>query len=203
MEEITIITRSEWRKWLQENHGRSTGIWMVFCKKHCNKPTLNYEDFVEEALCFGWVDSIINVEEALCFGWVDSIIKKLDKDCYARKVTPRRSNSVWSEQNKKRVAKMEISGLMTDAGRKLIIAAKKSGNWNRHDKPEIQVTIIPEFQNALDHNPKAKSNFEQLTLSHQRRYLLWIQMAKRQETRNRRIREAIDLLDKGQQLGLK
>lgn len=188
MEKITITTRSEWREWLQKNHNSTSGVWMVFYKKHCNKPTLNYEDFVEEALCFGWVDSII---------------KKLDKDRFSRKVTPRRPNSIWSELNKKRVSKMEISGLMTDAGRKLVVAAKKSGNWNKPDKPEIQMIMFPEFQDTLDHNLKAKSYFDQLPLSQQKRYLLWIQMAKRKETRNRRIREAIVRLEKGQQLGLK
>lgn len=188
MEIMTITIRSEWREWLEINHNRSTGVWMVFYKKHCDVPTLNYEDFVEEALCFGWIDSII---------------KKLDEDRYIRKATPRRFNSVWSELNKKRVFRLEKAGLMTDAGRKLIVAAKKSGTWNTIDKPEIHAEMDPEFQNALDVNQKAKSCFHQLSPSHQKRYLFWIQMAKQPGTRNRRIREAVTLLINDQKLGLK
>jgi len=188
MDEITIINRSEWREWLEKNHHSSPGVWAVFYKKHSNIPTLDYEDFVEEALCFGWIDSII---------------KKLDEERYARKVTPRRPGSAWSELNKKRVLKLEKARLMTDAGRKVIHAAKKAGKWNITGMPEINVEMVSEFQNALDHNHKAKSFFEQLTLSYQKRYLLWIQMAKKPDTRNRRIREAIDLLCNNQKLGLK
>jgi len=188
MDEITIISRSEWRQWLEKNHCSSPGVWAVFYKKHCNVPTLDYEDFVEEALCFGWIDSII---------------KKLDEERYARKVTPRRPDSVWSELNKKRILKLEKAGLTTDAGRKMVDIAKKTGVWDKTDKPDIKTIMDLEFQNALDRNHKAKSFFEQLTLSQQRRYLLWIQMAKRPDTRNRRIQEAISLLNKNKTLGLK
>ena len=188
MEQIFFFTRSEWHKWLQKNHAGSAGVWFVFFKKRCGKPSLNYNDFVEEALCFGWIDSII---------------KKLDEERYVRRVTPRRPASVWSELNKKRVLKLEKAGLMTDAGRKVIHAAKKAGKWDITAMPEINAEMVSEFQNALDCNQKAKSFFEQLAPSHQKRYLLWIQTAKRPDTRNRRIREAIDLLYNNRKLDLK
>ncbi|MBN2602045.1 MAG: YdeI/OmpD-associated family protein [Candidatus Marinimicrobia bacterium] len=188
MEQIFYFTRSEWHKWLQKNHTGSAGVWFVFFKKRCGKPSLDYNDFVEEALCFGWIDSII---------------KRLDEERYARKVTPRRPNSVWSELNKKRVIKLEKTGLMTDAGRKMVDIAKKSGAWDKTDIPEIKAKMDPEFQNALNRNQKAKSFFEQLTPSRQMRYLHWIQMAKQAATRDRRICEAIELLTNRQTLGLK
>jgi uncharacterized protein YdeI (YjbR/CyaY-like superfamily) len=188
LENIYFQNTQGWRKWLELNHHKSAGVWLVFYKKESGKPTLDYEEAVEEALCFGWIDSII---------------KNVDEQQYLRKFTPRKSESKWSDLNKKRVQKMIELGRMTKAGAAKIEAAKKSGWWDKPDLPEISIKMPEEFHLALGKNRKAKTFFDQLAASYQKQYILWIQMAKRAETRERRIKEAIDLLTKGEKLGLK
>jgi len=188
MKEVYVKNRKEWREWLSENHDRETGVWLIFYKKGIAKPTLEYED---------------SVEEALCFGWIDSIIKKIDKEKYARKFTPRKPASRWSELNKKRVEKMIKAGLMTPFGLEKINEAQKSGLWEKTERPRLSFEMPPEFAEALENNPKAKENFEKLAPSYQKQYLGWIEVAKQPETRKKRIKESISLLKKGEKLGLK
>ncbi|MEJ2536303.1 MAG: YdeI/OmpD-associated family protein [Calditrichia bacterium] len=176
MEYIYFQNPQGWRKWLELN------------KKESGKPTLDYGEAVEEALCFGWIDSII---------------KNVDEQQYLRKFTPRKSESKWSELNKKRVRKMIELGRMTKAGAAKIEAAKKSGWWDKPDRPEISIKMPEDFRLALEEQKTAKTFFDQLAPTYQKQYILWIQMAKRAETRERRIKEAIDLLTKGEKLGLK
>jgi uncharacterized protein YdeI (YjbR/CyaY-like superfamily) len=161
---------------------------LVFYKKETSKPTVAYE---------------AAVEEALCFGWIDSIIKKIDAERYARKFTPRSDKSNWSQLNKKRVNKMIKQGRMTEVGLAKIKTAKKTGLWNKNGRPQISLEIPPEFANALARNKKAKENYDKLAPSYRKFYIGWIATAKRPETKKRRISESIALLEKGQKLGLK
>jgi uncharacterized protein YdeI (YjbR/CyaY-like superfamily) len=188
LENIYFQNTQGWRKWLELNHHKSAGVWLVFYKKESGKPTLDYGEAVEEALCFGWIDSII---------------KNVDEQQYLRKFTPRKPESKWSELNKKRVRKMIELGRMTKAGAAKIEAAKKSGWWDKPDRPQISIRMLEEFRLALEEQKTAKTFFDQLAPTYQKQYILWIQMAKRAETRERRIKEAIDLLTKGEKLGLK
>ncbi|MHC4203616.1 MAG: YdeI/OmpD-associated family protein [Planctomycetota bacterium] len=188
MEQLYVIKRDEWRKWLYKNHATKTGIWLVFYKKETSKPTIEYE---------------AAVEEALCFGWIDSIIKKIDAVRYARKFTPRSDKSRWSQLNKKRADKMIKQGQMTDVGLAKIKTAKKTGLWAKDPRPQISLEIPPEFAKALARNKKAKQCFEKLAPSYRKFYIGWIVTAKRPETKKRRISESISLLEKGQKLGLK
>ena len=188
MEHLYIKTRSQWRSWLSKNHDKSSGIWLVFYKKHTNKPTLEYEDAVEQALCFGWIDSII---------------RKLDDEKYLRKFTPRKVNSQWSQLNKTRVKKLIGQGLMTKAGLTKITEAKKSGRWNENDRPNISLEIPKELKTALAKNKKAKTFFNQLAPSYQRQFIGWIVVAKQQKTKDKRVKEAISLLGQGKKLGMK
>ncbi len=188
MIEVYVDSRDRWRKWLKKNHDRSNGIWLVFYKKHIGKPTLEYDDAVEEALCFGWIDSTI---------------KKLDDEKFVRKFTPRNPDSRWSEPNKKRVNKLIKQGLMTEAGLVRVNDGKKSGAWNKPDRPTISLEVPPELKAALAKNKKAKAFFDQLAPSYKKQYLGWVSMAKRPETRARRVAESISLLEKGKKLGLK
>lgn len=150
------------------------------------------------------IDYGASVEEALCFGWIDSLIKKIDDNRYARKFTPRKEESKWSDHNKKRVEKMIAAGRMTAHGMRLVEAAKKNGCWNRpEERPILKFTIQPEFQEGLFQDSKAREVFDNLPASHQKQYLGWIEMAKRPETRRRRIEEALRMLAKGKKLGLK
>jgi len=188
MKQVYVKTRKEWREWLNKNHNKSSGIWLVFYKKHTGKSTLEYDEAVEEALCFGWIDSII---------------KKIDDEKYLRKLTPRKSDSRWSELNKKRITKLKNQGLMTEAGIAKVEEAKASGVWNKPDRSQISIDIPKELESALAKNKKARSFFDQLAPSYQKQYIGWITVAKRQETKERRLRESIALLEQGEKLGMK
>ncbi len=185
MKSLYFKTPREWRTWLQSNHDKETELWLIFYKKG-TRPTLDYESAVEEALCFGWIDSII---------------KKIDESKYARKFTPRKKTSKWSPSNKKRVERLIESGRMTSAGMVKIKAAKTSGRWEEIDRPTINYDLPEDFIKALNQNKKAKEFFEQLALAFKKQFIAWIKMAKRQETIENRIRESIRLLEKGEKLG--
>jgi uncharacterized protein YdeI (YjbR/CyaY-like superfamily) len=186
---LSCQDRGQWREWLKRNHDHSPEIWLVFFKKHTERPSIRYEEAVEEALCFGWIDSIV---------------MRIDDDRYAQKFTPRRLSSKWSRLNIARARRMMESGRMTEAG-----MAKFQPVLDGEIKPEgpppklTMPSMPPAFQKALERDPDALETFEGLTPSHRKRYLFWIAMAKREETRDRRIQEAIRLLRKGEKLGLK
>ena len=188
MKSIYCKTLPEWRTWLQGNHDKETEIWLIFFKKDTRKPSLEYEEAVEEALCFGWIDSII---------------KKIDESRFARKFTPRKESSKWSPSNKKRVEKLIKNGRMNRAGLSKIKAAQKSGRWDKPDRPNINFDLPDDFKKALNTNKKSKEFFEQLAPSYQKHFIAWIKTAKRQETRENRLRESIQLLEKGEKLGLR
>ena len=188
MKQLYFKTSDDWRKWLKINHDKENEVWLIFFKKEVGKPSIEYESAVEKALCFGWIDSII---------------KKLDDERYVRKFTPRRPNSRWSDSNKKRVRKLMRQGLMTKSGAAKVTEAKKSGLWEQSGQPEISFEIPREFESALVKNKKAKIFFNRLTLSYQKQFIGWISVAKRQETKDRRVGESIALLEQGTKLGLK
>ena len=188
MKQLYVSNRDKWREWLGRHYAIESVIWLVFYKKETSKPTIDYE---------------AAVEEALCFGWIDSIIKKVDAEKYVRKFTPRKDKSFWSELNKKRANKMIKEGKMTEAGLAKIKAARKSGLWGQAGRSNISFDMPLEFAQALDKNKKAKESFEKLAVSYRKHYIGWIQAAKRDETKKKRIRESILLLAKGERLGLK
>jgi uncharacterized protein YdeI (YjbR/CyaY-like superfamily) len=188
MKQLYVTNRDKWREWLGRHYATESGVWLVFYKKETSKPTIAYE---------------AAVEEALCFGWIDSIIKKIDAEKYARKLTPRKDKSYWSELNKKRARKMIKEGRMADAGLAKVEAAKKSGLWEQTGRPRISFDMPSEFTQALDKNNKAQENFEKLAPSYRKHYIGWIQAAKRDETKKKRIRESVLLLAQGKRLGLK
>jgi uncharacterized protein YdeI (YjbR/CyaY-like superfamily) len=189
MKQIYVKNREEWREWLSKNHNKEeNGIWLVFFKKNTKKATLEYNDAVEEALCFGWIDSII---------------KKIDDEKYVRKFTPRNSKSLWSSSNKKRIAKMIKEGKMTEHGLAKIDAAKKSGFWDKKDRPEINLDMPTELEKALKKNKKAGEFFETLAPTYKKQFMGWIKGAKRKETKEKRLKETIEKLEKGEKLGLK
>ncbi|WP_346859131.1 YdeI/OmpD-associated family protein [uncultured Draconibacterium sp.] len=179
----------EWKQWLQTNHSTESELWLVYYKKHTKQPSIPYDD---------------SVKIALCWGWIDGLVKKLDDVSYARRFTPRRNNSLWSESNKKRVAELLKEGKMEPAGLKLIEAARKNGNWEKVvQPPEIDTSLSAEFNSALSKNSEAKAFFESLAANHKNQFVIWINMAKRDETKEKRIKESIDLLANRKKLGLK
>ena len=175
-------TLKEWRAWLAKHHASSSGVWFVFYKRHIGQKSVPYEDMVREALCFGWIDSLI---------------KRLDDDRYAIKVTPRQPTSKWSNLNRKRWAELKAADLLTAAG-----LAGAPTNKIYAVKPAIP--ILPSYiAKAFQENAKAWEFFQELAPSHRRHFVVWIHTAKRPETREKRIRESIRLLSARMKLGLK
>ncbi len=189
MDTLTLTNRKEWRNWLAANHDTHSEIWLVYYKKDSGIQSIPYE---------------ASVEEALCFGWVDSLIKKIDDIRYMRKFTPRKENSRWSMPNIRRARKMMDAGLMTEQGLRLVEVAQQNGEWEHPvQKPKVKFDIHPDFKAALEQSPTAQQTYEQLAPTYQQQYLTWIGIAKRADTRNKRIAESIQLLERGQKLGLK
>jgi len=164
---------------------------MIFYKKHTGKPGISYD---------------ASVEEALCFGWIDSIVKKIDDEKFTRKFTPRKSRSKWSELNKKRAKKMIDSGKMTETGLARIREAKENGEWFKSSLIRARREELEDpsyFEEVLAENEKARENFNNLAPTYRRHFIGWISSAKREETRKRRIQEAVKLLEQNKKLGLK
>jgi len=179
---VDVRTRQQWRAWLAKNHASSPGIWLVRHKAHTGVESMPSEDVVREALCFGWVDSLI---------------KRLDDDRYVIKVTPRKPESKWSAINRRRWNELEAAGLLAAPG----LAAAPTGNSYAAKPaiPELPAYIARAFKTDV----RAWQHFQALAPTYRRTFVLWIHTAKRAETRARRIRESIALLAAGKKLGLK
>lgn len=186
-EEFFFADRQEWRKWLNLNHNKSDGIWVVYFKKHVAKPSLKYHK---------------GVEEALCFGWIDSTVKTVDNERYKQKYTPRRKNSVWSEINKNRVGKMIKEKKMTEAGLLLIEEAKKNGQWEKAYGTRKKSEMPTDLKESLSKNKAALENFQRFAPSHQNTYINWLNAAKRDETRKKRIKQIISFAEMNKKPGL-
>ena len=171
--------RAQWRAWLAANHGTAKQMWLIIHKKHTGVRGLTYVDALEEALCFGWIDGIL---------------KRIDDRKHTIRFCPRRKNSIWSEQNKKRVARLIEEGRMTQAGLAKIDEAKANGEWDKAAVRE-DITVVPEeLTRALAGNEKARLNLDRLAPSYRRQFIYWVAIAKRPETRRKRIEETIELL---------
>ena len=186
---VRARTRREWRDWLASHHDTVAEIWLVFDRQHTGRSCVAYEDAVEEALCFGWVDSLIT---------------RLDDERYARKFTPRKPDSKWSTINRKRYARMKEQGLLAEAGIARPPTARSGDAPPRPAEADAWAVKPPAYiERAFKANAAAWKTFTGLAPSHRRHYVGWIAIAKRPETREKRLREAIGLLAKGQKLGLK
>jgi uncharacterized protein YdeI (YjbR/CyaY-like superfamily) len=171
------LTRDAWRAWLEENHTRPEGVWFISYKKGASGPRVTYDEAVEEALCFGWIDSKGN---------------KLDEERTMLWFSPRKPRTGWSAPNKRRIEAMIAAGKMTAAGMAKIDAAMQDGSWAKLDAVEA-LEIPPDLQASLDANPTALQFFEAFPRSAKRAILEWIVNAKRAETRAARIAECVRL----------
>lgn len=179
------VNRKEWRRWLAKNHSSQNEIWIIYYKKHTGKPRIPYDDAVEEALCYGWIDSTV---------------KSIDDEKYCQKFTPRNNKSNWSELNKKRVSTLLKNGKMTKFGLAKINAAKANGCWAKTNLSAKEIEIPKEFKTALDTNPSAYNFYKSLAPSYKKNYINWIDSAKKKETKLRRTNKAIGLLENKQKV---
>jgi uncharacterized protein YdeI (YjbR/CyaY-like superfamily) len=177
----------DWRAWLAENHATAQEVWLVIRKKHTSKAGLTYVDALEEALCFGWIDGIL---------------KRIDDEKHTVRFSPRRKNSIWSEQNKKRVGKLIQEGRMTEAGLAKIKEAKANGQWEKAAVREDVTAVPPELTAALARNAQARVNFEKLAPSYRKQFIYWVSTAQRDQTREKRIKATIKLLVANRRLGM-
>ena len=190
---LDVRDRAAWRAWLEGHHDSVTEVWLVFYKAHTGKARLRYEEAVEEALCWGWIDSLV---------------RRLDDERYAQKFTPRKPGSQWSASNRRRVARLVREGRMTPAG-----MAKVSFRVGPDDESAAiaeaeraarrDVVLDPALERELMADAVAAASFDRLAPSHRRNYVRWIMSGKREATRRRRLAEAIARLREGKTLGLK
>ena len=169
--------RGEWREWLFENHKDRQSVWLVYFKSKSGKPTVKYSDAVDEALCFGWIDSKA---------------KPIDYERFMQFFCKRKANSVWSKINKGKVERLIAEGLMTEAGFESIEIAKQNGSWSILDQAEA-LEIPDDLELEFQKLPDSKDYFLSLSRSDKRNILQWLVLAKRIETRQKRIKEIVEL----------
>lgn len=175
--DVLMTNRAEWRAWLAQNHETAPGVWLVTYKKSSGKPHLSYEELVEEALCFGWIDSTV---------------RALDETRYLQLFTPRKPKSTWSRPNKVRVERLIAEGLMAAAGLAVIELAMANGAWTSLDA--VDAMIVPDdLAEALARTGDAAANFAAFSPSARKGYLHWISQAVRPETRALRIAKVVEL----------
>jgi len=167
-----VSDRASWRAWLEENQGRDAGVWLVTFKRSSGKPRVEYDDAVEEALCFGWIDSVA---------------RTVDGERTMQLYTPRKPRSPWSQSNKLRVEKLVGAGLMRAAGLAKIEEAKRDGSWEAYAAVE-SLEEPADLRAAFAAGPRAaKTNWDAFSPASRRAILWWLHTAKRPETRSRRI----------------
>jgi uncharacterized protein YdeI (YjbR/CyaY-like superfamily) len=172
---IEADTRAEWRAWLAANHATVKGAWLVLWKRRSGRTAMTYEDAVEEALCFGWIDGRMN---------------RLDDDRMIQWFAPRRPRSTWARTNKERVERLEAAGLMTDAGRAVIAVAQANGSWNSLD--QIDDLVMPaDLEAALGAQDGARAHFDSRSVSTRRMALGWVTQVKSPAIRAARIEQVV------------
>jgi uncharacterized protein YdeI (YjbR/CyaY-like superfamily) len=179
---IELATRAEWRAWLAANHRTASGVWLVSWKRRTGKQTVAYEEAVEEALCFGWIDGVLG---------------RIDDDRSMQYFAPRKPKSTWARSNKERVARLETAGLITDAGRVAVEMARANGSWGSLDA--IDALIVPDdLAAALAARPGARELFDASSASVRRSALAWAYQAKRPETRAAHVEQIAAVAGRGE-----
>lgn len=175
--ELYFKNDQEWRVWLHENYDQYQGVYLIFYKVESTEPSMRWEEAVKVALCYGWIDSTV---------------KRIDEQRRRQYFCPRKPKSVWSKVNKTYIIELIQNDLMHSNGLLSIEIAKKNGSWIALD--DVENGIIPkDLQNAFDKTPKAFKNYQNFAPGYRKSYLYWLNQAKRQETRDKRIFEIIKL----------
>ena len=188
MHYLSVSDRKAWRKWLADNHASEKEVWLAYYKKHTGKASVTYMD---------------SVKEALCFGWIDGLKKRIDDEQYTHRFTPRRASSKWSPLNIRLAKELIESGEMMEAG---LAAFRQKVPYDEELQKVLSAKETPlttETEKGLKANQKAWKNFNQMAAGYRKQYVVWIQSAKRPETRKKRLEEAISLLEKNQKPGMK
>ena len=175
-QELYAKDREAWRAWLEENHATAERVELVYYKAHSGKPSVTYDEAVEEAICFGWIDSRVH---------------SMDDERFKQLYTPRRPGSIWARSNKDRVKRMIEAGLMTEAGRRVVDRAKADGSWTAVDDAENLIEP-PELTGELDADPRARAGYEAYPDSLKKSIIYWITSAKREETRRKRVAQTVN-----------
>lgn len=174
---VYFENRVGWRKWLEVNHAKENYVWLTIYKKGSSTSGVTLSEAVEEALCFGWIDGKI---------------KRVDEDRFVSRFSPRKANSVWSKINKERAEKLIASGRMTAAGLTKIEEAKKTNHWNNTYTNLAKDEVPSDLKDALMKDKKAWGNFQSFANSYKNMYVGWINQAKTDETRLRRINKVVE-----------
>ncbi|MFC1941009.1 YdeI family protein [Chloroflexota bacterium] len=174
---LLFSNSKQWRKWLEQNHDTIKDVWLIHYKKNSNKSSVSYQDALEEALCFGWIDSIM---------------KSIDDEKFILKYSPRKTKSIWSKLNKEKAEKLIKAGKMTDAGLIKIEEAKNNGFWDNAYTNKDRDEIPEDLNNALLQNKDALENFHNFANSYWNMYIGWVNSAKTEQTRKRRIAEVVE-----------
>lgn len=179
----------EWREWLSANHNSCNELWLQYFKKHTGKPTVSYEEAVEEAICYGWIDSTV---------------RTIDDISYCQKFTPRRAGSKWSPTNIRRARRLVDSGRMTEAGMAKYSEALDNPSLLLAETPKPESVKAPEdLLIALKRKGKAYEIFMGYSSSYRSMAIRWVLSAKREETRTKRIKEITDMSARDEKIGLK
>lgn len=183
MDPTFFDTPARFRTWLEHNHDKETEIWVGFWKKASGKSGMNYHQALDEALCFGWIDGLVN---------------KHDDVSYKQRFTPRRSKSVWSKINTQNIERLMSSGRMMPSGMVTVEAAKADGRWAKAYESPTNTKIPDDFLKALRRNAKANAQFKTLNKTNMFAITYRLQTAKKEETRIRRMNAMIQMLEKGE-----
>jgi uncharacterized protein YdeI (YjbR/CyaY-like superfamily) len=175
----SFLNRKEWRKWLKENHVSEKEVWVIIQKKKSVNKGLRYKEAVEEAICFGWIDSKM---------------QRIDNYIFRQRFSPRKKNSVWSKINKETAKEMIRKKRMVEAGFEKVKEAKRNGNWKNAYSSKKEINIPKDLENALKENNLAWETFNVFSNSKKFQYIYWINNAKREDTRKKRIKEIVKKL---------
>jgi uncharacterized protein YdeI (YjbR/CyaY-like superfamily) len=178
-------SRAEWQAWLQDNHAGEKEAWLVILKNNATRPGVFYEEAVEEALCFGWIDGLT---------------KSLDAETFVQRFSPRKRGSTWSVSNLKRVERLIEQGRMTEAGLAKVREAQESGEWEAALRREDTSNLPDDLREALAGNPAALMNFDSYPPSQKKQFLYWIASAKMEATRQKRIQKTVEMAEKNERI---
>ena len=184
---LYLKDKTQWRKWLKTNHKNTKEVWLIHYKKPTNKKSVSH---------------IEAVEEALCFGWIDSKLKKIDEEKFILKYSPRKQKSIWSKINKEKAEELIASGKMTQTGLEKIEEAKKQGFWDKAYTNLERERLPSDLKNSLMKNEKAWNNFKKFANSYRNMYIGWVKGAKTEKTRIRRISQVVKWAAQNKKLGI-